>query len=141
MQNVTIFKWTVMASGSPMLNESDLSATILNILIKICEHFPSRDAEGAVIRPLPRVKKYLSDSVALSHVVQLLLTFDPILVEKVATLLALFVMDNPLLPRLFTTGVFFFVLMYTGNHLIVILIPDFMINSCLHFRIQRFAHR
>jgi DnaJ family protein C protein 13 len=50
----------------------------------------------------------------LPHVVQLLLTFDPILVEKVATLLSLVMSDNPILSRLFNSGVFFFVMMYTG---------------------------
>ena len=45
------------------------------------------DADGSVIRPLPRVKRLLSEPSCLPHIVQLLLTFDPILVEKVATLL------------------------------------------------------
>lgn len=104
-----------MATGSPLLNESDLAALILNILIRICEYFPSRDNEGSIIRPLPRVKRILSDALSLPHVVQLLLTFDPILVEKVATLLSLVMSDNPLLSRLFNSGVFFFVMMYTGQ--------------------------
>ena len=116
MQNISIFRWTLLASGSPLLNESDLAALILNILIRVCEYYPSRDADNSVIRPLPRVKKALSDSCSLAHIVQLLLTFDPVLVEKVATLLTLFMADNPLLSRLFNTGVFFFVLMYTGSH-------------------------
>lgn len=97
-----------------MLNESDLAAMILNILIRICEYFPSRDVEGSIVRPLPRIKRVLSESSTLPHIVQLLLTFDPVLVEKVATLLSLVMIDNPLLSRLFNSGVFFFVLMYTG---------------------------
>lgn len=115
MQNVAVFKWSLLATGSPLLNETELAAKILNIFIRICQLFPSRDADGCVIRPLPRVKKMLSDSFSLPHIVQLLLTFDPVLVEKVATLLTLFMQDNPLLSRLYTTGVFFFVLMYTGQ--------------------------
>lgn len=115
LQNVAIFKWTLLASGSPILNESDMAALILNILIRMCEYFPSRDAEGSVIRPLPRVKRVLSEPLTLPHVIQLLLTFDPVLVEKVATLLTLVMTDNPHLSRLFNNGVFFFVLMYTGN--------------------------
>lgn len=112
---MAIFKWSILATGSPLLNESDLAALILNILIRICEYFPSRDNEGSIIRPLPRVKRILSDALSLPHVVQLLLTFDPILVEKVATLLSLVMSDNPLLSRLFNSGVFFFVMMYTGQ--------------------------
>lgn len=111
---MAVFKWSILATGSPLLNESDLAALILNLLIRICEYFPSRDNEGSVIRPLPRVKRILSDALSLPHVVQLLLTFDPILVEKVATLLSLVMSDNPILSRLFNSGVFFFVMMYTG---------------------------
>jgi len=50
--------------------------------------------------------------------VQLLVTFDPVLVEKVATLLYLIMEDNPSMPRLYLTGVFFFVLMYTGSNVL-----------------------
>ena len=46
-----------------------------------------RTVEGAVVRPVPRVKRLLSDGAFLPHIVQLLLTFDPSLVEKVAKLL------------------------------------------------------
>lgn len=70
--------------------------------------------DGAIIRPLPRVKQALSDQANLPHLVQLLLTFEPVLVEKVATLLYLVLEDNPRLPTLYLSGFFFFVLMYTG---------------------------
>ena len=115
---MAVFKWSLIASGQPLLNESELAALILNIFIGVCEYYPSRDSEGSVIRPLPRVKRDLSDALSLPHVVQLLLTFDPILVEKVATLLTLVMSDNPLLSRFFNSGVFFFVLMYTGEFVI-----------------------
>ena len=45
--------------------------------------YPSKDADGAIVRPLPRAKRYLADANCLPHLVQLLLTFDPIIVEKV----------------------------------------------------------
>jgi len=45
-------------------------------------------------------------------------TFDPVLVEKVATLLYLVMEDNPSTPRLYLTGVFFFILMYTGSNVL-----------------------
>lgn len=48
-----------------------------------------RDETGAVVRPLPRCKRMICETNALPHVVQLLLTFDPILVEKVAHLLSI----------------------------------------------------
>lgn len=73
-----------------------------------------------MIRPLPKVKQSLSDPAHLPHIVQLLLTFDPILVEKVATLLHLVLEDNSRLPTLYLSGCFFFILMYTGFNLLPI---------------------
>ena len=54
----------------------------------------------------------------LSNTLQLLLTFDPILVEKVATLLNLVTQDNPTVSRLYLTGVFYFIMMYTGSNVL-----------------------
>ncbi|CAG2170123.1 unnamed protein product, partial [Oppiella nova] len=113
-------KWTLIASNNPILNESELSILILNILIKICELYPSRDGDNAIVRPLPKVKRILSEGTVLPHIVQLLLTFDPTIVERVATLLSLVMQDNPLLPRLYQTGLFYFILMYTGSNLLPI---------------------
>lgn len=113
-------KWCLMSRGSPVLNESELATYILNILIRICEYFPSRDCDDAIIRPLPKVKRLLSDQTALAHIVQLLLTFDPILVEKVATLLCEIMRDNPEISKLYLTGVFYFILMYTGSNVLPI---------------------
>lgn len=109
-------KWCFIAKGNPVLNESDLATLILNILIKMCQYFPSRDSDNAIIRPLPKVKRILSDSFCLPHIVQLLLTFDPILVEKVAILLCEMMCDNPEISKIYLTGVFFFILMYTGSN-------------------------
>ncbi|KAJ8925386.1 hypothetical protein NQ315_009217 [Exocentrus adspersus] len=113
-------KWCLLAKGTPVLNESELATYILNILIRMCEYFPSRDADDAIIRPLPKVKRLLSEQPVLSHFVQLLLTFDPILVEKVATLLCEVMRDNPEMSKLYTTGVFYFIMMYTGSNVLPI---------------------
>ncbi|XP_060515817.1 dnaJ homolog subfamily C member 13 [Cylas formicarius] len=113
-------KWCLLAKGTPVLNESELATYILNTLIRICEYFPSRDSDDAVIRPLPKIKRLLSEQTTLSHVVQLLLTFDPILVEKVATLLHDVMKDNPEMPKVYLTGVFYFILMYTGSNVLPI---------------------
>ncbi|KAJ3648782.1 hypothetical protein Zmor_020558 [Zophobas morio] len=113
-------KWCLIAKGSPVLNESELTTYILNILIRMCEYYPSRDADDAIIRPLPKVKRLLSDATSLSHIVQLLLTFDPILVEKVATLLCEIMRDNPEMSKVYLTGVFYFILMYTGSNVLPI---------------------
>ncbi|XP_043196340.1 dnaJ homolog subfamily C member 13-like isoform X3 [Amphibalanus amphitrite] len=116
LQAVPQLRWTLLATGQAVMNETDMAVTILNIFITMCDFYPSRDADGAVIRPLPRVKRLLSEPSCLPHIVQLLLTFDPILVEKVATLLTAVVRDNPVASKLYLTGVYFFILMYTGSN-------------------------
>ena len=88
-------KWTLVASSQATLNETDLSILILNILIRLCTYFPSRDEDGAIVRPLPKVKRLLSDATCFPHIVQLLLTFDPLLVEKVLGADLLFVVMIP----------------------------------------------
>ena len=75
-------------------------------------------AEG--IDPKPTVKRILSEPGTLPHIVQLLVTFDPVLVEQVAILLFYVMEDNPKLSTLYTTGIFFFILMYTGSNLLPI---------------------
>ena len=49
---------------------------------------------------------------------QLLLTFEPSIVERAASLLTRLVEDNPTLPRLYLSGAFFFALMYTGSNVL-----------------------
>ncbi|XP_023933252.1 dnaJ homolog subfamily C member 13-like [Lingula anatina] len=118
LSSVPQLKWCLLATGQAVMNESDLAIAILNMLIKISEFYPSRDPDGAIIRPLPRCKRLLSDATCLSHLVQLLLTFDPIIVEKVAVLLYLIMQDNPNLSRLYLTGAFYFIMMYTGSNVL-----------------------
>ncbi|XP_053811379.1 dnaJ homolog subfamily C member 13 isoform X1 [Vidua macroura] len=120
LQVIPQLKWCLLASGQPVLNETDLATLVLNMLITMCGYFPSRDQDNAIIRPLPRVKRLLSDSTCLPHITQLLLTFDPILVEKVAVLLSHVMQDNPQLPRFYLSGVFFFIMMYTGSNVLPI---------------------
>ena len=66
------------------------------------------------------MKRILSEPNTLPHIVQLLVTFDPVLVEQVAILLFYIMEDNPKLSTLYTTGVFFFILMYRGSDLLPI---------------------
>lgn len=120
LNNIPQLKWSLAATGNAVMTESDLATLILNMLITMCRYFPSRTEDGAVIRPLPRIKNLLSTPLSLPHIVQLLLTFDPILVEKVATLLVEIMQDNPHLSTIYTTGVFFFILMYMGSNVLPI---------------------
>ena len=43
---------------------------ILNMMVRMSEYYPSRDAEGAIVRPLPRIKRLLSEAICLPHLVQ-----------------------------------------------------------------------
>lgn len=113
-------KWLLCATGLPIMNDTDIAVTCLNMLIEICKFYPNRDVDGAVVRPLPKCKRMLSDASCLPHIVQLLLTFDPIIVEKVAILLTDVMVDNPVMQRLYMTGAFFFIMMYTGSNVIPI---------------------
>lgn len=120
MDKIPQLKWSLLATGTANMNETSMSILILNILLKMCNFYPSRDADGAIIRPLPKIKRLLSESTCLPHVVQLLLTFDPIIVEKVATLLFHIIQDNPIISRLYLTGCFYFISMYTGSNVLPI---------------------
>ena len=42
IQTVSQLKWTLMPTGTPVLNESELGSLILSMLIKVCEFYPSR---------------------------------------------------------------------------------------------------
>lgn len=87
VEQIPQLRWHLMAQGTSLINESELAALILDILIRMCSFYPSRDSEDAIVRPIPRAKRLLSEPNTLPHIVQLLLTFDPRLVEKVVTLL------------------------------------------------------
>ncbi|VDM24192.1 unnamed protein product [Toxocara canis] len=50
----------------------------------------------------------------------MLLTYDPAIVQRVASLLLLIMQDNPFLSRLYLSGVFFFILMYNGSNILPI---------------------
>lgn len=101
-------------------NSACIVLTILRYNKKILKIVLFRDEDDAIIRPLPRVKRLLSEPTCLAHIIQLLLTFDPILVEKVATLLCEVMKDNPEMSKVYLTGVFYFILMYTGSNVLPI---------------------
>ena len=72
---------------------------LCNFIIRSVIVWFNRDVDDAIVRPLPRIKRLLSEQTYLPHIVQLLLTFDPVLVEKVSTLLYHMMQDNPMLSR------------------------------------------
>lgn len=42
LQSIPQLKWYLLATGSAVMNESELAVLILNMLIKICEFYPNR---------------------------------------------------------------------------------------------------
>lgn len=42
LQTVPQLKWSLLATGQAALNETDLATLILNMLIRMCEYYPSR---------------------------------------------------------------------------------------------------
>lgn len=118
--SVPQLKWTLLAVGKHVLDPTELAVRILDVLIRMCEYYPSREADGALIRPISRLKRLLSSYSCLPHVVQLLLTFDPVIVERVACLLTELMRDHPSAPQLYFTGVYYFILMYTGSNVLPI---------------------
>ena len=85
-----------------LYNPTELCVTILNIFIQMCSYFPSkyanrvffikgtflakfefRDETGAIIRPLSRIRKIISEPVVLYQLAQLLLTYEPSIVQRV----------------------------------------------------------
>lgn len=99
LQAIPQLKWCLLASGQAVMNESDLATLILNMLITMCSYYPSRwephtppsaslwlqcedhnkrfivfprDQDNAIIRPLPKIKRMISDNACLPHIVQVL---------------------------------------------------------------------
>ncbi|KNC81866.1 hypothetical protein SARC_05839 [Sphaeroforma arctica JP610] len=120
LNQITQLKWNLIHAGTPFMNETELARLCLSMLKRMSDFFPTRDSTGALIRPLSRVKRIMSDVSHLPHLISLFLTFEPIIVERCAALLTTIVVDNPIMPQLYATGCFLFCLMYTGSNILPI---------------------
>lgn len=129
LSQVAQFRWTICCkevaansnvAGAPstLYTLTQLTTLVLDILIQMCDFFPSRDEGGAIIRPMPRIKKFLSGPVLLYQIVQLLLTYDPDVVQRVASLVLEIMQDNPYISNLYLSGLYYFILMYNGSNIL-----------------------
>lgn len=113
---VAQLRWGILSADQPsVLTLTEVTYAVLDILLLLCEHYPSVNSDGAVMQPQPKVKRLLSGPAILPHIVQLLLTFDSGICARVHTLLFMLMEANPLVGRLFLTGVFFFSCLYTAS--------------------------
>lgn len=84
---------------------------------------------------MPKAKALLSSGACLPHLVQVLLTYEPELVEKIATLLSLLVVDNlAVLPKLYQTGLFYFAMLYPGSNVLPLMRLMHETHTQQHFR-------
>ena len=58
LKTVAQLKWTILDTGPSVINESEVANHCLSMLNRLCDMYPSRDSDGAIVRPLPRVKRY-----------------------------------------------------------------------------------
>ena len=42
LQMIPQLKWSLLATGQALMNETELATLILNMLIRMCEYYPSR---------------------------------------------------------------------------------------------------
>ncbi|KAG5497983.1 hypothetical protein GH5_02779 [Leishmania sp. Ghana 2012 LV757] len=113
---VAQLRWGVLSADLPsILTLTEVTCTVLDVFLLLCEHYPSVNDEGAIMQPQPKVKRLLSSPGVLPHLVQLLLTFDSGICSRVHALLLSLMEANPLVGRFFLTGVFFFSCLYTAS--------------------------
>eukprot|EP00850_Spirogloea_muscicola_P020512 SM000218S06608 [mRNA] locus=s218:193476:202559:- [translate_table: standard] len=110
-------RW-VLASKAPVLTPAQVGEVALGILNKLLAVHTDLDEGGELVTPTPIVKRILSSPRCLPHVAQSILTGEPAVVAGAASLLETAMRHNPrAMARLYTTGVFYFLLAYGGSNL------------------------
>ncbi|EMD43043.1 Hypothetical protein EHI5A_169700 [Entamoeba histolytica KU27] len=118
LKDITLLKWALLTEDTGILTPIELCQSISKTLEDLVTMYPSRDMHGILLRPIPRAKRILSSPRHLPHIVQLLLTAAPTIVDTAARLLKNLLEDNPTAqPKFYLTGVFYFALMYSGSNL------------------------
>ena len=120
LETFRCLRWRFMMTGTSSLSAVDCAEKCVEIMLTLCKLFPVKDDSGTIMKPLPRARIILSDmKLVLPHIVQLLITQQPRLIERAAELITLIVEENELLIRkLYRTGLFCFAFMYQGSNVL-----------------------
>lgn len=117
MRRVWQLRWRVLSRGGNSVPPAEAALVCLRILTRLARMHPSVTKDGAVIRPVPRAKRLLASPQALPHVVQILLTEEPKLVDAAGELLMVLMENNDAAAsKLYLTGFFYFAIGYTGSN-------------------------
>ena len=113
-------RWKFMMTGSSPETPVDVAAGCLDIMLMLVGMFPVKDIFGTNMKPLPRARVMLSDmKKVLPHVVQVLLTQHPKLIESASVLVKMIVEENAdLVRKLYRSGLFCFAFMYQGSNVL-----------------------
>ena len=112
-------------TSSEVNNAPEIALSALSILSRLINVHQSVDSRGIPFFPIPKAKRLiceashlkLSNIDALSILCQSLLSGDSRIVETAATLIhAIMTHNNDMCERLYLTGVFFFIFVYTGSN-------------------------
>ena len=120
LQSFRCLRWKFMMTGSSPETPVDVAASCLDIMLMLCGMFPVKDIFGTNMKPLPRARVMLSDmKKVLPHVVQVLLTQHPKLIETASVLIKMIVQENDdLVRKLYRSGLFCFAFMYQGSNVL-----------------------
>lgn len=110
-------RWRLLTSGDSLLSAGAAAGLSLKILRRLLTLHAAVTADGKLVRPIPRAKRFLSSRRCLPHIVQSILSGHPEVIES-ATLLLLDLVDNNsmLTSKLYSSGFFYFALSYTGSN-------------------------
>ena len=120
LKTYRVLRWRLMMSGVSNLSAVQVAESSLDIMLMLCGTFPVRDEYGTIMKPLPRARMLLSDmQKVLPHIVQLLITQQPKLIEKASLLIKLIAQENEgLSSKLYRTGIYCFSFMYQGSNVL-----------------------
>ncbi|GAM17197.1 hypothetical protein SAMD00019534_003720 [Acytostelium subglobosum LB1] len=124
LQAIPELRWTIMNGSTHgnvggVLPKAELGSVILDVMNALCSFRPTRHpTTGAVVRPLPRVKRIICEPLNLPRVVQVLLAGQDMLVEKTCLLLESILQDNAVFTsKFYLTGAFFFMMLYPNSNI------------------------